>query len=90
MTAKIKTDKKKTPLSFEQSITELENIVHNLEQGELSLEDSINLFERGLSLSKFSQETLQQAEQKVKILLEQNGQQTLVDFDLDKSDVVGQ
>jgi len=75
------TANKKTSLSFEQSLTELESIVQNLEQGELSLEESMTLFERGLSLSKLSQEKLQQAEQKVKILLNENGQKQLIDFD---------
>jgi len=76
------TANKKTSLSFEQSLTELENIVQNLEQGESSLEESMALFERGLSLSKISQEKLQQAEQKVKILINKNGQQQLTDFDV--------
>ncbi|MBL4908832.1 MAG: exodeoxyribonuclease VII small subunit [Alteromonadaceae bacterium] len=75
------TASKKSSLSFEQSLAELETIVQNLEQGELSLDESMRLFERGLSLSKLSQEKLQQAEQKVKILLDDN-QQQLTDFAL--------
>ena len=74
--------KKLENLSFEESLTELDAIVHNLEQGELSLEDSMALFERGLNLSQISQIKLQAAEQKVKILLEKNDQQQLTDFDL--------
>ncbi len=74
--------KKMKNLTFEQSLTELETIVQNLEQGELSLEESINLFERGLALSKISQDKLQEAEQKVKILLHENGQAQLSDFQL--------
>lgn len=76
------TANKKTSPSFEQSLAELESIVQNLEQGELNLEESMTLFERGLSLSKLSQEKLQQAEQKVKILINENGQQQLTDFDI--------
>lgn len=72
--------KKIENLNFEQSLSELESIVHQLEQGELSLEDSMTLFERGLLLSQNSQSKLQNAEQKIKMLMEQNGQQTLVDF----------
>jgi len=79
---KIMAKKKLENLSFEESLTELDIIVQNLEQGELSLEESMTLFERGLNLSKISQTKLQAAEQKVKILLENNGQQTLSDFDL--------
>ena len=74
--------KKLENLSFEESLTELDSIVQNLEQGELSLEESMLLFERGLNLSQVSQAKLQAAEQKVKILLEKNGTQTLADFDL--------
>lgn len=74
--------KKIENLSFEESLHELDTIVQNLEKGELSLEDSMSLFERGLKLSQLSQVKLQGAEQKIKILLEQNGQQQLADFEL--------
>ncbi|NQY86942.1 MAG: exodeoxyribonuclease VII small subunit [Colwellia sp.] len=74
--------KKLENLTFEESLGELDTIVNNLEQGELSLEESMALFERGLSLSQVSQSKLQAAEQKVKILLEKNGQQQLSTFDL--------
>jgi len=74
--------KKLENLSFEESLTELDTIVQNLEQGELSLEESMALFERGLNLSQVSQTKLQAAEQKVKILLEKNGEQQLSDFNL--------
>lgn len=72
--------KKLENLTFEESLKELDTIVHNLEQGELSLEESMALFERGLSLSQVSQNKLQTAEQKVKILLEKNGEQQLSNF----------
>ncbi len=73
--------KKLENLSFEESLSELDTIVQSLERGELSLDESMTLFERGLNLSKLSQKKLQTAEQKVKILLEQNGQAELIDFD---------
>ena len=72
-------------LSFEESLNELDVIVQSLEHGELDLEASMTLFERGLALSKLSQNKLQSAEQKVKILLEQNGEQQLQDFNLQES-----
>ncbi len=72
--------KKIENLNFEDSLSELETIVHQLEQGELTLEDSMTLFERGLHLSQNSQSKLSQAEQKIKILLEQNGSQSLQEF----------
>jgi len=77
--------KKIENLSFEESLTELENIVQNLEQGELSLEDSMVLFERGLNLSQGSQTKLQDAEQKIKILLEKSGKLQLEDFQLSQN-----
>ena len=74
--------KKLENLSFEESLHELDTIVQSLEQGDLNLEESMALFERGLTLSTLSQQKLQTAEQKVKILLEKNGEQHLDDFNL--------
>jgi exodeoxyribonuclease VII small subunit len=73
--------KKIENLSFEESLSELETIVQNLEQGELSLEDSMTLFERGLNLSQASQEKLKNAEQKIQILLTKNGKVQLQSFE---------
>lgn len=73
--------KKIENLSFEESLSELESIVQNLEQGELSLEDSMTLFERGLNLSQGSQEKLKSAEQKIQILLAKNGKPQLESFE---------
>ena len=58
----------KPPLSFEDALAELESLVETLERGELSLEDSLQSFERGVSLTKTCQQALKQAEQKVRIL----------------------
>ena len=75
--------KKIENLSFEESLGELEIIVQNLEHGELSLEESMTLFERGLSLSQLSQNKLQDAEQKIQILLDKsNAEQLLTTFEL--------
>jgi exodeoxyribonuclease VII small subunit len=73
--------KKIENLSFEESLGELETIVQKLEQGELSLEDSMTLFERGLNLSQGSQEKLKTAEQKIQILLASNGKPALEAFE---------
>lgn len=78
--------KKIENLSFEEALAELDTLVQQLEQGELSLEDSMSTFERGLKLSQLSQLKLKEAEQKIKILMNQNGQQNLVDFDTQASD----
>ncbi|MCW8399739.1 exodeoxyribonuclease VII small subunit [Legionella sp. PATHC038] len=55
-------------MHFEQSIMELEEIVRQLEKGELSLEDSLKQFEKGISLARRCQDVLQKAEQKIEIL----------------------
>lgn len=78
--------KKLENLSFEESLKELEQIVQNLEAGELSLEEAMNFFERGLNLSQLSQEKLQDAEQKIQMLVTQNGQQSLTDFNVDENE----
>jgi exodeoxyribonuclease VII small subunit len=72
--------KKLENLTFEESLIELETIVQNMENGELDLEESMQLFERGLNLSQLSQVKLQDAEQKIQILLEKNGSAQLENF----------
>lgn len=66
--------------SFEQTISELEAIVNEMEQGDLPLHEALKKFERGIELSRLSQKALVEAEQKVKILTEQNGDTQLQDF----------
>ncbi len=68
--------KQPEPQQFEQNLRELENIVQQLVQGDLSLDQALLQFERGVQLSRLSQQQLQSAEQKVQILLQQpNGEQ---------------
>jgi exodeoxyribonuclease VII small subunit len=73
--------KKSSPPDFEQSLQELEQIVQQMEQGELSLEDSLKYFERGIELTRSCQATLRLAGQRVEQLLEKNGQFEIVPFD---------
>ncbi len=77
--------KKIENLSFEESLNELEQIVQNLEQGELNLEDAMVMFERGLNLSQISQTKLKDAEQKIQILMNKNGQGELENFAPDEN-----
>ncbi|MEI6708943.1 MAG: exodeoxyribonuclease VII small subunit [Methylococcales bacterium] len=72
--------KKKTTTLFEDSLAELEQLVSQLEQGDISLEDSLKSFERGVNLTRTCQKALQDAEQKVQILLEKNGTLSLESF----------
>jgi len=78
MTAKKATAK----LNFEQSLTQLTELVEQLEEGELSLEQALKTYEKGIKLSKGCQQALQQAEQKVmKLSEDKDGQLSLTDFD---------
>ena len=56
--------------SFEDSMTELEQIIDELETGELGLEDSIQLYERAFKAVKNCRETLSAAEKKIQLLVE--------------------
>lgn len=55
-------------LSFENAITELENIVKSLEKGDCTLDDSVKLFERGIELSKYCYDKIDVAKLKVEQL----------------------
>ena len=55
-------------IHFEKSIAELESIVMQLEKGELSLEESLKQFEKGITLARKCEDTLNKAEQKIEIL----------------------
>ncbi|MEW8400304.1 MAG: exodeoxyribonuclease VII small subunit [Candidatus Thiodiazotropha sp.] len=59
--------KQKTP-PFEEAMKELEALVESLEQGDLSLEESLKSFERGVALTRICQTSLRDAEQKVRML----------------------
>lgn len=72
--------RKKSVTLFEDSLAELEQLVEKMEQGDITLEESLKSFERGVALTRTCQKALQEAEQKVQLLLEKNGQQTLEPF----------
>ncbi|MEN8259136.1 MAG: exodeoxyribonuclease VII small subunit [Pseudomonadota bacterium] len=72
--------RKKTSTLFEESLKELEEIVELLERGDIPLEDSLKSFERGVKLTRACQKALKEAEQKVQILLQENGENTLKPF----------
>lgn len=59
---------------FEKSLEQLEQIVSRMEQGELTLEESLSAFEEGVKLTRTCQNTLKQAEQRVsKLINDQDG-----------------
>ena len=73
-------------INFEQSLKELEDIVRKMEQGELSLEHSLEAFEEGVKLTRNCQTALQKAEQKVAILVKNSdGKLTTTDFNTSQS-----
>lgn len=84
-TQKAKTRKTKKPQepAFEAVIERLEEIVEQLEQGDLPLERSVELFEEGTRLTQAGMGKLDEAERRVSILLEENGKQREEPFDGD-------
>lgn len=70
-------------MDFEKRLKRLEDIVEKMEAGDLSLDDSMKLFEEGVKLSRECQSQLSQAEQKVKVLLsvDSEGRPAVRDFD---------
>lgn len=72
--------RKKSTALFEEAMAELEQLVEQMEKGDISLEESLQAFERGIKLTRTCQKALQDAEQKVQILLEKDGKQTLEPF----------
>jgi exodeoxyribonuclease VII small subunit len=65
-------DQQDTPQNFEKSLQQLENIIKSMESGKLSLEDSLQNYENGIKLIRDCQTTLEQAQQRIKILQPNN------------------
>lgn len=72
--------RKKNTFDFESALGELELIVERMEQGDISLEESLREFENGIKLTRACQKALSEAEQKVQILLSQNEDAKLEPF----------
>ena len=71
--ATLMASKQQPEFNFEEALEELERLVSSMEEGELSLEDSMTAFEKGIKLTRECQTALQKAEQKVQILLNESG-----------------
>jgi exodeoxyribonuclease VII small subunit len=70
------------PVSFEAALKELEGIVKQLETGEAKLEESLQLFERGIRLSRFCSQKLEEAEKKIEMLVKDSrGEYNAVPFE---------
>ena len=72
--ATLMASKQQPEFNFEEALEELERLVSSMEEGALSLEDSMTAFEKGIKLTRECQTALQKAEQKVQILLNESGE----------------
>lgn len=72
--------KKEENKSFEELMEALEEIVQELEKGDLNLDDSVAKFEEGMRISKECNKILESSEKRISILLESNGEVTEEDF----------
>ena len=59
-------------MNFEENVEQLEKVVQELENGNLNLEDSIKKFEEGMAISKKCNETLEEAEKKITVLIKKD------------------
>jgi len=72
---------------FEENLAALEQVVDRLERGELSLEESVKLFEDGVGLSNACKAELDAAEGKVQVLIEQsNGRAVVTDLEVEEEE----
>lgn len=74
-------DEEQKPVEFEAALEELEALVTRMEEGELSLEEALRQFEKGISLTRDCQRALREAEQKVDLLMDKAGQPEAAPFD---------
>lgn len=81
---KKKRSKKNSSPDFEAALEELETLVEQMEAGDITLEESLQHFERGILLTRTCQEALKAAEQKVEILLQNSTDATTQPFDADR------
>jgi exodeoxyribonuclease VII small subunit len=75
---------------FEKAMERLEEIVESLEVGELSLEESLKVFEEGMKLAQFCSHKLEEAEKKVTLLVRESGEKyTQVPFEIEEEKDAG-
>jgi exodeoxyribonuclease VII small subunit len=69
---------------FEKQLTQLEAVVEQLERGDLTLDDSVRLFEEGMKLSQSCKQQLEQAEGRIQVLIEsRNGKMQIAEMDVE-------
>jgi exodeoxyribonuclease VII small subunit len=69
--------------SFEEQLAALEGVVERLERGELTLDDSVRLFEEGVKLSEACKKELEAAEGRIQVLVERGRELVAVDLDVE-------
>lgn len=74
---------KSTKFNFEKALETLEELVSAMEEGDLSLEESMRAFEKGIKLTRECQNALEKAEQKVQLLVKDDDLPEAEDFDVD-------
>lgn len=70
--------------NFEEQMEELENIVEQLEKGDLDLQKSVEKFEEGIKISKQCNKMLEEAEKKITILVNKDGEIKEEDFETEE------
>ena len=83
----MKTKKKTEEIPFEDYLKKLERIVQQLEEGELTLDESVKLYEEGMNISKLCLEKLNKAKQKVeKLIIENEDKYSIKPFSINKGE----
>jgi len=83
----LKTKKKTEEIPFEDYLKKLERIVQQLEEGELTLDESVKLYEEGMNISKLCLEKLNKAKQKVeKLIIEDGDKYSIKPFSINKGE----
>jgi len=81
---KTKIDEK---ITFEEQLVKLENIVKNLEEGELSLDESVKLYQEGMNISKMCLEKLDNTKKKIEeLVIKEDGKFSLKSFTLNEKE----
>lgn len=77
---------KNNEVSFEETLKQLEAIVTQLENGDLPLDEALSEFEKGIKLARSGQKQLNEAEQRIQILLSENSDAQLSEFYIDNNE----
>jgi exodeoxyribonuclease VII small subunit len=73
--------------TFEEQLTALEQVVERLERGELSLDESVRLFEEGVRLSDACKKELEEAEGRIQVLVERGSRMVAKDLEVEDLDI---